>query len=120
MEPIQSFLTFFYILDSYYGLCKEDDLGAFLGMISPEIWTHGLPSDIAIYDDWKELIVKDACVTKENILVFGKKFLEMYAGYLEFNFEQTLNLLKNQIDPLILEQAIKKANKLCEKHQYTI
>ena len=42
---------FFYILDQSYGQCKEDDLGGFLGAISPELWGDGQPVDIAIFYD---------------------------------------------------------------------
>lgn len=31
MKIMQSFLTFFYILDQGYSECQEDDLGGFLG-----------------------------------------------------------------------------------------
>ena len=36
MRVMQSFLMFFYILDQCYEQCPENDLGGFLGSISPE------------------------------------------------------------------------------------
>ena len=50
---MDSFLVFFYILEQCYILCHEDDLGGFLGAISPEIWEDGKPIDIAVYNDWQ-------------------------------------------------------------------
>ena len=50
---MDSFLVFFYILEQCYILCHEDDLGGFLGAISPEIWEYGKPIDIAVYNDWQ-------------------------------------------------------------------
>ena len=44
-------LDFFYILDQGYNQCKKDDLGGFLGAISPELWEDGQPADKAIFND---------------------------------------------------------------------
>ena len=41
MRVMQSFLMFFYILDQCYEQCPENDLGGFLGSISPELWEDG-------------------------------------------------------------------------------
>lgn len=38
MKTMQSFLIFFYILDQGYNKCKNDGLGSFLGVISPETY----------------------------------------------------------------------------------
>ena len=48
---MQIFLIFFYILDQSYDQCKEDDLGEFLGAISPEIWDDGQPSDKSMIEE---------------------------------------------------------------------
>ena len=53
MRVMQSFLMFFYILDQCYEQCPENDLGGFLGSISPELWGDGKPMDKAVYNDWK-------------------------------------------------------------------
>ena len=54
MKEMQSFLMFFYILDQCYDQCPENDLGGFLGSISPELWEDGKPMDEAVYNDWKD------------------------------------------------------------------
>lgn len=41
MKTMQSFLILFYILDRRFNQCKEDDLGGFLGAISPELCGDG-------------------------------------------------------------------------------
>ena len=50
MKIMQSFLIFFYILDQGYSECQEDDLGGFLGVISPELWADGKPMDKSIFN----------------------------------------------------------------------
>jgi len=52
-EKMESFLVLFYILDQCYEMCQENDLGGFLGMISPEMLEDGKPVDTAVYVDWK-------------------------------------------------------------------
>ena len=46
MKEMQSFLMFFYILDQCYDQCPENDLGGFLGSISPELWEDGKPMPV--------------------------------------------------------------------------
>ena len=55
MKIMQSFLIFFYILDQGYSECQEDDLGGFLGAISPELWADGQPMDKSIFSDWVKI-----------------------------------------------------------------
>ena len=118
MRPIYSVLTVFYILDHCYALCEEDALGAFLGMISPEIWTDGLPSDKAIYDDWKES-VEDKDVTEDNVLEWGLDFVKAYGKRLDFDFSQTIAILQKPITKDVIAEAMQKAEEKCRRHQYT-
>ena len=45
MKAMRSFLMLYFILDQGYSKCEDDDLGAFLGIISPELWDDGWPID---------------------------------------------------------------------------
>ena len=54
MRAMQSFLMFFYILDQCYEKCPENDMGGFLGAVSPELWKDGKLMDKAVYNDWQD------------------------------------------------------------------
>lgn len=56
----------FYILDQGYNECKNDDLGGFLGAISPEIWEDGQPIDQAVFKDWEKMN-HDKAINMDNI-----------------------------------------------------
>lgn len=64
MKVSESFLLFFYLLDQCYDICEEDDLGGFLGAISPELWGDEIPADLAILADWKNLTVQYQATVK--------------------------------------------------------
>ena len=105
---MNSFLVLFYILDQCYTLCHEDDLGGFLGAISPELWNDGKPMDMAIYNDWKaqnEGVLFD----KDNALDQIMAFLTRYEKQFGFDFSETKKTLKNDISRKQIENAINSA-----------
>lgn len=85
MEKMKSFLIFFYILDQCYDQYMEDDLGGFLGAISPELWRDGQPADKAIYNDWEDSI---KIIDTQNIVEITYKFLEFYEQKFGFNLKK--------------------------------
>ena len=66
---MDSFFSFFHILDYCYTVCQENDLGGFLGAISPQLWEDSMPIDMAIYNDWSAGCA-DGDIDEENILIF--------------------------------------------------
>lgn len=118
MRPIESFLMAFYIMDACYDVCKEDDLGMFLSMISPELWSDGLPADKEMYKDWKKM-VQHTEVTDENIIEQCLAYLQLYRRSLNLRIPETEQFLKTQVTKRLIEWAQNAAQKKCEKHQYT-
>ena len=116
MTIMQSFLTFFYILDQGYEQYQEDDLGGLLGATSPEIWNDGHPMDKAIYNDWIEICNPDL-INEQNIIEKTYDFLDYYEKKFGFNFEKTkhwLAIANNQI----IENAILNSIIAYEKYGY--
>ncbi|MCI9415734.1 MAG: hypothetical protein HFJ79_11275 [Clostridiales bacterium] len=117
LTPIQSFFALFYILDYCFQWDQDDDLGAFLGMISPDIWTNGEPSDIAVYKDWVEYTQSKKIDT--GSLPNGiSDFLGIYMEQYGFNFYHILQLLPEKISPREIQNAINKSHDLCENKGY--
>lgn len=117
LTPVQSFFTMFYILDYCFQWDQDDDLGAFLGMISPDIWTNGEPSDIAIYKDWVEYTQSNT-IDDVSILSGISNFLGSYMEQYGFNFQHVLQLLPQKISCQDIQDAINKSNDLCDKRGY--
>ena len=88
MRAMQSFLMFFYILDQCYEKHQTDDLGGFLGSISPELWEDGKPMDQAVYNDWinRNNII---AINNENIVNAVCIFLEYYQIEFGYDFSKT-------------------------------
>lgn len=105
---MQSFLVLFYLLDRCYAVCPEDHLGAFLGMISPELWEGGRPMDQAIYDDWKTL--KRENRDRSRIVRAVYSFLEEYEAKYGFCFPKTKERLLRIADENTLERAYSYAD----------
>lgn len=108
---MDSFLVFFNILEQCYVLCHENDLGGFLGVISPELWTDGKPMDMIVYHDWQ--------VQNANIKIAGKNFIEKSYSFLEsyemqfgYDFSKTKKILKQDITNEMIHNAIKYAKKM--------
>lgn len=116
MKTMQSFLLFFYILDQGYDQCKEDDLGGFLGAISPELWEDGQPTDKAIYNDWQE-ITKPETVNISNIINKSYNFLIYYEKEYDFDFYKTKQWLLS-ISNDVVEKAYEKSEILYKKNGY--
>ena len=114
---MKSFLMFFYILDQCYADCKGDDLGAFLGAISPEIWADGYPADKAILNDWKELNRRQK-ISEKNILENTYDFLTYYELHFGFDFSETKPYLKEKLTNQIIKNALQKSCIIYEKHHY--
>lgn len=113
---MQSFLVFFYILDQGYSQCQEDDLGGFLGAISPELWADGRPMDKSIYDDWLKFSDPET-IDIGNIIERTRAFLEYYEKKFGFNFLQTKQwLIFSNRD--MVEKAYAGAQMMYEKFCY--
>lgn len=102
-----SFLVFFYILDDAYNQCKEDNLGGFLGAISPEIWEDGKTVDKAIYNDWLKFC-RPETINENNIVKRTYDFLDYYEKKFEFNFSKTKRWLISMDDKEIVKKALKR------------
>lgn len=99
----RSFLVFFYIVDKGYNQCKEDDLGGFLGAISPEIWEDGKPIDKAIYNDWLKFC-KPKIINENNIIKRTYDFFGYYEKKIEFDFSKTKRWLISMDDKKIVKK----------------
>lgn len=114
---MQSFLMFFYILDQCYEQCPENDLGGFLGAISPELWEDGKPMDKAVYNDWKER--NDVVLlNSQNIVDTALDFLRFYQTKFGFNFSKTQIILENIVDGEMLKKAIDKTDLMYQRYNY--
>lgn len=104
---MDSFLVFFYILEQCYILCHEDDLGGFLGAISPEIWEDGKPIDIAVYNDWQN---QNAPMETEIESVPKQiyEFLDRYETNFGYDFSKTKKILTSSITKDMLQEAKRK------------
>lgn len=114
---MQSFLIFFYILDQGYNQCKEDDLGGFLGVISPELWEDGQPVDKAIFNDWVK-ISNPETVDMSNIIEKAYTFLGYYEQEFGFNFPKTKQWLITTTNRTIVEKAYDEAHIMYQKFHY--
>ena len=117
MRVMQSFLMFFYILDQCYEQCPENDLGGFLGSISPELWGDGRPMDKAVYDDWKERN-DTALLNSQNIIDATLDFLKYYQTKFGFHFPKTQSILENTNRIEMLEKAAVKTDWMYQKYGY--
>lgn len=116
---MQSFLVFFYILDQGYDQCKEEDLGRFLGTISPELWEDGKPIDKAIFSDWQK-VSNFQTIDKKNIIKMTYAFLESYEHEFGFDFGKIKNWLITSVNQEIMEKAMGNADMMCQKFKYDI
>lgn len=117
MRVMQSFLMFYYILDQCYEQCPENDLGGFLGAISPELWEDGKPIDKAVYNDWKDQ--NDvALLNSQNIINATLNFLRFYQLKFGFNFSETQSILENTDGIEMLEKAATKTDSMYQKYNY--
>lgn len=114
---MDSFLIFFYILDQCYVPDQEDDLGGFLGAISPELWDDGKPMDRAVLNDWKKKCEKET-INNQNIIEKIIEFLESYEKQFGFNFFNTKERLITLNENAIVENAIVKAKKMLKIFSY--
>lgn len=117
MKTMQSFLIFFYILDQGYNKCKNDDLGGFLGAISPELQEDGQPIDKAVFNDW-EKISKPEAVDMDNIMGKTYAFLEYYEQEFGYNFSETKQWLLTIANETIVEKAYDESRLMYQKFQY--
>lgn len=118
MKPMQSFLLFFFILDYGYNECKgEDDLGAFLGTISPELWDDGRPIDRSIYNDW---IFKfnPRFVKMSNILNKIYSFLNLYEEKWGYNFSEIKCWILKNADIKAVQSSWKKVEDMYRIYNY--
>lgn len=117
MEVMKSFLISFYILEQCYEQCQEDDLGGFLGAISPEIWEDGLPMDKAIFNDWQK-ISNPKTINEQNVIKKTYDFLTYYEKEFGFKFPKTREWLILSNKQAAVESAIEKAQEMYHKFNY--
>ena len=117
MKAIQLFLIFFYILDQSYEQCKEDDLGGFLGAISPELWADGVPMDKAIFNDWQR-VCNPEMIDEKNILEKTYIFLDYYEKAFGFNFSKTKQWIKIKSNEETVKRAFEQSQAMCQKFDY--
>lgn len=119
MKKMQSFLIMFYILDQCYDQSgKDEHLGGFLGMISPELWGDGCPIDQVVFNDWTEMS-KPETMDRNNILDRIYSFLEYYEKEEGFAFPETKHWLLTMADEIIIEKACEKSHFMYQKYGYT-
>lgn len=114
---MQSFLAFFYLLDKCFEKYPEDNLGAFLGTISPELWKDGKPMDFAVCNDWYRLNQR---VNPEYIIDASCNFLEYYETQYGYQFSETRKLLHEFISAEMVTNAYQYARQMWNKHHYDI
>ncbi len=117
MKTMQSFLIFFYILDQSYNQCKKDDIGGFLGVISPELWEDGQPVDKAIFNDWQKFN-NPKTVDKTNIMERIYNFLVYYEKEFGFNFSETKQWLISIENEAVVEEAYNNTQLMYQKFRY--
>ena len=117
MKAMQSFLMFFYILDQCYGLYPEDDLGSFLGAVSPELWGDGKPMDKAVYQDWQDRNQMD-CLNDQNIVKAVLDFLSYYQEKFGLDFSRTKLMLQKHADNGLVRKAADKTEMMYQKYKY--
>lgn len=117
MKTMQSFLIFFYILNQSYDPCKKDDIGGFLGAISPELWEDGQPVDKAIFYDWQKFS-NPKTVDKTNIMERIYIFLEYYEKEFGFDFSETKQWFLNIENEAVIEKAYDYTELMYQKFRY--
>ena len=117
MKTMQSFLIFFYILNQSYDPCKKDDIGGFLGAISPELWEDGQPVDKAIFYDWQKFS-NPKTVDKTNIMDWIYIFLEYYEKEFGFDFSETKQWFLNIENEAVIEKAYDYTELMYQKFRY--
>lgn len=117
MKAMQSFLTFFYILDQGYNQYNKDDLGGFLGAISPELWEDGQPADKAIFNDWQKFSNPDT-VNMTNLPEKVYAFLKYYEDKFGYDFSDVRLWLLTEGNETVVEKAYAKAQLMYQKFRY--
>lgn len=110
-----SFLVMYYVLHQIYFQRKENDLGGFLGMISPELWVDGRPADYAVFDDWRNFFRKGVADAPQYSDIYG--FLELYENEFNFDFSLTKKQLLNNSEHNMLKNAHEWAHQFCLEHE---
>lgn len=92
---MRSFHQFIRLLDQCFfePVDHDEALGPFLGMISPNLWTDGLPADMAILNDWINANGEDP-MDEETLLRASIEFLRSYEKY--FDFSRTIAWLQTR------------------------
>lgn len=90
---MHSFRQFFRLLDQCFFSPGDHDeaLGAFLGMISPDLWADGLPADMAILNDWIKAY-GEAPMDDEKLRSAAIEFLQRIG----FDFTHTIAWLQTR------------------------
>lgn len=107
---MDSFFSFFHILDYCYTVWQENDLGGFLGAISPQLWEDSMPIDMAIYNDWSAGCA-DGDIDEENILKKIYDFLDLYEKQFGYNFSETKKILLEGVPQNVIQKALEQADR---------
>lgn len=100
-------IAIYLYLDSYFyeGL---DELGGFLGSLSPMLMMDGLPVDSALYEDWCDIINNKENLEKEEAYHCMVEFLKMQS-----------NLGWPEIEQFIKKENLNTPNKQINIQQFT-
>ena len=107
----ESYYTMYVILDHIWpNIQNKDDIGFFLGVISPVLWRECEPIDPAIYNDWCNIIEDN--IEDASLLTAIIHFLGWYQQQYGFSFAYTIAELERVSTKLDLAVLIAMGKKL--------
>ncbi len=98
-------------------MMKRDDLGALLGVMSPDMFADGRPVDGAVLEDWNGVLMKVPDSDFEWIDAVDR-FLDHYEKNFGFDFLLARPMLKNKNVLDYVRTAKEKSKKTCDLHNY--
>ena len=116
-EIYRTYLIMFYLLDACFWKCREDDLGAMLGGMTPEhdfFQTGGIPLDSAYLSGWSEISRKNP---DADMIALTDAFLAYYQSNFGFDVSQTRGMLRRDDSiQVMLADAIRQADEPFRKY----
>lgn len=110
-----SFLLMFYILDSIYPFCKEDDIGGLLSIMSPEFFLDGMPADLSVLERWNDYCEKHSWDV-DSVLSTICGFLREYQEEYGFDYSITISYIENNPNAIDVVGAYIRAEELLKKY----
>jgi hypothetical protein len=107
MNTINAYRLVEKILTKYYDEGAPDDVGAFLGDMSSEIWEQTDENKInsgdpAFFEDWTDawdkIVGKDKEATSQQIFEVAKVLLDYYANDVEYDLGDAEGYLKKGLE----------------------